>query len=344
MSALERFGPSGEKVGLVPLTQGLINESFQVLREGQPVFVLQRINTSVFPSPDLLMENIQRMLPYLQGQDYTALRLLPTRDGAPWLSDGGLGTWRLFEYIPGSATLARPGSGTARECGRILGRFHQLVSRAPVAGLHTPLPRFHDLAWRTAQLEAAQREGLPERIEMARPLTDLTGPLIACCRQIPFGRLPVRICHNDTKLSNILFDAASGRALCLIDLDTLMPGYLLYDVGDAARTLVSPASETDAGAEKPGIDLGAFEAFVQGLGAGGLETRGEELPWLAHGVVLMPTLHGIRALADYLTGDRYYRTAYPGQNLDRAKKLLEFAERARGRLAEMRALCLEILG
>jgi Ser/Thr protein kinase RdoA (MazF antagonist) len=166
--------------------------------------------------------------------------------------------------------------------------------------------------------------------------------LIEPCSKIPFTQLPLRICHNDTKLSNFLFEQTTGRGLCLIDLDTLMPGYLLYDFGDAANDLIRREGGIARGPVD--IDLSMLEAFLQGIKGSGLEIRRQELEWLPHGVVLMPLLHGIRALADYLVGDRYYRVAYPEQNLDRAGSLLWFAESTNKRLPEIAGLCKRILG
>ena len=168
--------------------------------------------------------------------------------------------------------------------------------------------------------------------------------LASFCRQIPFGEFPRRVCHNDAKLSNILFDAGSGKALCLVDLDTLMPGHLIWDFGDAARTVVGPAAEEGPQKAAPQLDPGLFRAYLGGWQESGFAWGAEEGRWLPHGVVLMPTLHGIRALADYLTGDRYYTPAYPGQNLERAANLLGFAQAARATLPGLQQTFRELFG
>jgi hypothetical protein len=230
----------------------------------------------------------------------------------------------------------------AFEAGRIIGRFHQLISSVPARDLHVTLEGFHNLELRTRQLEDALKTGVPGRIQKAKALLGLSGKLTGLCHEIPLESLPLRPCHNDTKLSNILFEKGSEKALCLIDLDTLMPGHLLYDFGDAARTLLNPVAETDARGRKPTLVLPMFEAFVQGWRASGLAMEKEEATWICHGVVLMPTLHGIRALADYLSGDRYYQTTYPEQNLDRAAGMLEFASLAAERLPEMQEVFAKI--
>ena len=269
----------------------------------------------------------------------------PTTAGTPWLETDKGEIWRLFHYIPNSGTLEHTQNpGISREAGKILGCFHQLASEAPVEKLHTPLPRFHDLGWRTRQLENGLASGIRERVNEAESELVLSRELIAFCRDIPIPKLPVRICHNDTKLSNILFDLKTERSLCLIDLDTLMPGCLPYDFGDAARTLLDPLPESSPDRDRIRINLSMFDAFVRGWRESGLSMESTEVRWLAHGVVLMPTLHGIRALADHIMGDRYYQTAFPGQNLVRAKNLLGFAEKVREVLPEMEVILRKNLG
>ena len=344
-AVLARFGLDSRETGLERVSQGYINDTYRVTLKGRPAYILQKINALVFPEAGQVMENLVMILPFLQGPEYTALQLEPTLEGSPWLETDSGELWRLFHYIEDSGTLESTDKPEiSREAGRILGRFHQLASGAPVEKLHTPLPRFHDLSLRARQLEQAISGGMADRVKEAETELALSQDLIAFCREIPFSEFPIRSCHNDTKLSNILFDLATDRALCLIDLDTLMPGYLLYDFGDAARTLLNPLPESSPNWEQIRVDLNMFRAFVSGWGESGFKTEGKELRWLADGVVLMPTLHGIRALADYLTGDQYYQTAYPGQNLVRAKNLLGFAVKARKALPEMQGIFSEIAG
>jgi hypothetical protein len=344
LTALARFEIPGDSYRLEPLTQGLINASYRVWSGGQQAFVLQQLNSTVFKKPRLLMENICRTLPVLQGPNYAGLTLVKTKEGKFWLEDDELHTWRLFRFIPGSGTMTSTDDpGTAREAGRIVGCFHQLVSKAPISDLHTTLPGFHNLSLRTTQLEAAAGTGITERIDNARALLGVARKLIESCGQIPFTSLPLRICHNDTKLSNILFEETTGRGLCMIDLDTLMPGHLLYDFGDAARTLISPVAEAQSDPVEIRIESTMFKAFASGWKESGIKMEPIEADWLCHGVLLMPALHGIRALTDYMTGDRYYRTTYPEQNLQRAGNLLNFATLVLEKLPEMQGILRESL-
>ncbi len=343
-AGLALFGLNEPPTRLEPVSEGYINDTFKVYIGEQPAYILQRINTEVFGDTAALMGNLEAVLPRLQAPDYTPLELIRTRHGRGWATDTDQNAWRMYRYIPGSRTLqAATRPAVAREAGRILGRFHQLAEAVPAASLKCTLPRFHDLAWRLEQLGEAEAIGAADRLAAAAPWTALARELASQCEAIPWEQLPLRVCHNDTKLSNILFDAESDRALCLIDLDTLMPGYLLYDVGDAVRTLMNPLPEDHGNWEAIQLRPDLFRAFVQGLRQSGLALHPAERPALAYGAVLMPLLHGIRALTDYLLGDRYYKTAYPEQNRVRACNLLHLAKLASDHLEELDRICLEEL-
>jgi Ser/Thr protein kinase RdoA (MazF antagonist) len=265
LSVLSRFGLNSQESGLERVSHGYINDTYRVSLKGRGVYILQKINTDVFPEARQVMENLVMMLPFLQGPAYAALQLEHTLGGSPWLETDSGELWRLFHYIEDSGTLESTDKPEiSREAGRILGRFHQLVSDAPIEKLLIPLPRFHDLSWRALQLEQAISNGMEARVKEAEAELALSQKLIEFCREIPLSDLPVRICHNDTKLSNFLFDLGSERALCLIDLDTLMPGHLLYDFGDAARTLLNPLPESYPTRKRIRVDLNMFEPFVRG--------------------------------------------------------------------------------
>ena len=339
LEILKQFGISGAGISLETLTQGYINDTFRVHTPKGDGFVLQRINPVVFPKPEVLMANLEMVLPLLEGPGYRGLKLHPNRKGKTSIKDPAGGLWRVFNYIPDSASYTRAETPQmAREAGRIVAIFHLLVSPLPPEDLQVSLPGFHDIRERITQLRAAIDGAPAERSENCSDLIAQAEALYAFCRQIPFEALPLRVCHNDTKLSNILFDTQSGKALCLIDLDTLMPGHLLCDFGDAARGLIASRTENGKSGKAAGPDLKSFEAFVKGWKESGLKMQPVEKQWLCHGVVLMPALHGIRALADYLSGDRYYKVAYPEQNRDRAGALLHSAQTAQKALGRMQEI------
>lgn len=344
-AGLALFGLTAPPTRLEPVSEGYINDTFKVWMGSEPDYILQRINTGVFGDAAGLMANLEAVLPHLEAADYAALELIRTPQGRAWATDAAGNAWRMYRFIAGSRTLGSASDPhIAREAGRILGRFHQLAEAVPASSLHPTLPRFHDLGWRLEQLDEAERSGVAARRESAAPWTTLARELAALCEAIPWKQLPLRVCHNDTKLSNILFASGSDRALCLIDLDTLMPGYVLYDVGDAVRTLMNPLPEDHPDWEAIRTRPELFRAFVQGLKQSGLALERAERESLPYGVVLMPLLHGVRALADYLQGDRYYKTTYPEQNLVRACNLLHFARCASEQLGTLGQICREELG
>lgn len=319
-----------------PLGGGLINDTYHVMDPGQPGVILQRVNTTVFQDPVALMENLMKVLPVLEGPGYHPTELLKTAAGEAWVWQPESGFWRAYLYIPNSRTYENTTDpALAREAGRILGQFHNLLDGVPARELHTPMPGFHDLEKRARELQEAVSQGGTTRKSQAAPWLEVAGGLIDACREIPFDTFPLRVCHNDPVLKNILYRKDRPQALCLIDLDTLMPGVLIWDFGDAVRSVVCAYPE-DYGGEGPmQPDLDAFAAFADGFLGSGVELTESEREWLPWGLVLMPLLHGIRALADYLAGDVYYKVSFPEQNLVRAKNLLELARASQEALPEL---------
>lgn len=339
LEVLKQFGISGAGISLESLTQGYINDTFRVHTPQGDGYVLQRVNPVVFPKPEVLMANLEIVLPLLQGPGYRGLKLQQNKKGKTSIKDTGGCLWRVFNYIPDSASYNQAEKlQLAREAGRIVAVFHNLVSALPPHALQIHLPGFHDIYTRVGQLQTAISRATAERTQNCSDLIVQAEALYTFCRQIPFDKLPLRVCHNDTKLSNILYDTNSGKALCLIDLDTLMPGHLLYDFGDAARGLITALPENGKSQKATVTGLKHFEAFVKGWKESGIKMQPGEKQWLCHGVVLMPALHGIRALTDYLSGDRYYKVAYPEQNRDRAVALLHTAQTVQKTLDQMQEI------
>ncbi len=323
-SLLIPFGIPPETSRLVRIAQGFINETYAVETAEGKSYILQQINPSVFSNFEGIMQNIQRALPLLKAPDYEPLELIPTLEGKPLFTDTEGSPWRVFRYISNSYSVdATDNPEMAAEAGRIIGRFHQLVSKADPAEFIHVLPRFHDLEYRVGQLRDACQVADKDRRQKAADVLEISESLIAQCRLLPLSDMPVRLCHNDTKLSNILFDINDNRALCLIDLDTLMPGLLLYDTGDALRTLLNPLPEDHPNPGEFRFEAGLFPAFLEGLKESNLQMTREERESLPYSTAYMSLLHGIRALSDYLQGDLYYRVRYPEANLARATNLFQ---------------------
>jgi len=337
--ALEHFVIERNNYQVVPVQQGYINDTFRVELNGDPLFILQRLNKAVFPDIRALMQNLETVLPAVRKEDYSAFELMPTKARKPLYEDGEGGLWRLMTFVPASIsynTTSHP--AIAFEAGKLLGIFHRLLEKVPAASLAIIIPDFHSLDKRIAQFKKALSFASKERLSKANQMiayVEATLPYLALDPKI---EIPVRCCHNDTKLNNILFSKKTGKALCLIDLDTLMPGHFHYDFGDAVRTLVNPAEEDERDLQKITFNLQMLASVLEGLKDSGLQLTAIEKSLLSYGAVLMPFLHGLRALTDYLEQDRYYKVSFPEQNLLRSKSLFTFCQKAlenRDRITEM---------
>ena len=337
-TVLRYYGiPTGD-IELQVLSQGLINLTLAVLVGKERKYVLQKINQDVFPDTESLESNLERVLPLLEADGYAGLEFYRTREGGLFYRSPEGQVWRLMSYLPNS--LAHHNSSDRRvafEAGRVLGLFHRLVSGLSHEQLSVPLERFHDLTWRMEQywqaLSLASEEDL-SRTQDLRKFVDKVIPQLETFQQI---ELPVRVCHNDSKLNNILF-SKKGKALCMVDLDTLMPGHFAYDFGDAARTIANPAPEEETELSRIRFSLEMFSSFAEGLSLNGHIFSEADLLSLPLSVVYMPFMHGLRAYTDFLLGNPYYKVSYPDQNLDRARSLFHFSKLALERQAEIEAV------
>ena len=322
-----------------PINQGYINDTYLVLANGRPYYILQRVNHLVFKDIEGLMGNIQMALELLSDVDYERIDLVGTTLGKPYCKTPEGEYWRLMSYIDQSLAynITRDGK-IAFEAGRILGKFHQLLQNAPVNDFAETIPRFHDLGLRKEQLENALAGAAPDKLRVAEGAITFAKATFPKLRGLQQARLPVRICHNDTKLNNILFSKKNHRSLCFIDLDTLMKGYFYYDFGDAVRTVANTALEDEQDLGKIAFDKGLFKKFVSGLSESGLSLTAEELGLLPLGAVFMPFIHGLRALTDYLNNNIYYKVFYETQNLDRCLSLFDFAEKALAEVPYMKSV------
>ena len=345
LSALEHFEIEHTQYELYPINQGFINDTFRVSSRGTNLFVLQRLNTSVFPKALTLMNNLGKLLPILQGNAYHSLQLFQTESGENFHIDTHGDYWRLLSYIPDSKTFnTTRDKAIAFETGRILGEFHTLLQGIPLTHFEDTLPNFHNLEKRLEEFEVALKNASRERLKKAAKIILTVQENLIRSTIDPTIEVPLRICHNDTKLNNILFSKTTGKALCLIDLDTVMQGYFHYDFGDAVRTVVNTAPEDEPNLDIISFDLELFEAMVQGIKKSGLVLSSVEKTLLAYGPVLMPFLHGLRALTDYLNNDIYYKVALPEQNLKRSNSLVAFSQKAFEKKAAMVQIIEKILG
>lgn len=333
---ISRFQFEGNYVGTVSYGSGHINDTFAVYyqREDEPRrYILQRINTNVFREPVKLMENVQGVTSFLHRKIQQAggdpgretLNLVPVQDGGFYTVDPENGYWRAYYFIEDTVTLQQ-----ARDADDFynsacsLGKFQLLLADYPADTLHETIERFHDTPNRMNQFREAlsadvkNRAALvPNEIRFVLEREAYSHVLVDLLAQ---NKLPLRVTHNDTKLNNILLDKETGRGLCLIDLDTVMPGLSLYDFGDSIRFGATTAAEDEPDLSKVHFDIGLFEAFTKGYleVAGSILTDGE-IKMLPDGAKMMTLECGIRFLADYLNGDVYFKTERENQNLDRCR-------------------------
>lgn len=329
------FTVEDQQFSFQPLTTGLINDTFLVCSKENPVYILQRINHSVFSDVGGLMSNISNALEALRALDYSEIRLVKTVEGS-YFTKVTSGYWRLMSFIADSTTYnTTTGKETAFEAGRVIGKFHLLLEDQNLLEYTDTIPRFHDLTLREQHFETALANADSLKLKTAKAYIAFAQETLITLKGITTADLNSRVCHNDTKLNNILFSTHTGKALCLIDLDTIMKGYFFYDFGDAIRTVVNTAPEDEKQLERICFKEYLFTAFVEGLASNPLFLSKEELKSLPVGVVFMPFIHGLRALTDYLENNRYYKVTYDDQNLDRCVSLFDFSKKALDRIPFM---------
>lgn len=328
------------------MTSGLINDTFLVSNAVRPIYVLQRINHKVFENVSGLMGNFRNALQHLRDSDYTQLDLVPTKTGISYheRKDEPKSYWRLMGFLESTRTYdTAPNEDVAFEAGRIIGKFHSLLQNADPSQFIDTIPRFHELELRSDQFYEALGSASSDKLKIAGNAILFAKETLGKLLAMKVNDLPIRVCHNDTKLNNILFSETTQKALCLIDLDTLMRGHFSYDFGDAVRTIANTASEDEENHSKIDFQKPLFKALVMGLASNGAFLSEKEIKSLPSGAVLMPFLHGLRALTDYLNNNKYYKVSYDNQNLDRAASLFVFTEKALDHLTYMKAVTMENL-
>lgn len=344
-AALAAFDFGGCVLSAERYGEGHINDTFRVTVDSGRRYILQRISAAAFSRPDQLMQNIAGVTEYLkkiiaaEGGDPAreTLSVLPTREGALFFSDPEGRSWRVFPFIEDTVCFQRAETPERfYASGLTFGRFQHRLRDYPAHTLFETIARFHDTQNRLALFQRALSADPLGRAGEVRAETDFilarTNDCGVALRALREGRLPLRVTHNDTKLNNILLDAKTGAGVCVIDLDTVMPGLSINDFGDSIRFGATHAAEDERDLGKVNFELSLYEVYTKGFlegTAGSLtEAELEYLPW---GARLMTLECGIRFLTDYLEGDRYFAIDRPGKNLDRARtqfKLVSDMERA----------------
>jgi Ser/Thr protein kinase RdoA (MazF antagonist) len=348
------FAVEGRWVSSCPIPSGHINDTYCSEFEAggrRAKYVNQRINHLVFREPEKLMENIERVTRFAREQIIAAggdplretLTIVPALDGKSFHRTPRGDYWRTFLYIEGARTYDKVDDlRHVYSASRAFGAFQGMLSRLPGGRLHETIPDFHHTRKRFEAFRAALAKDAFGRAAAVRPEIDFvlarekdTGVIV---EGLASGRIPERVTHNDTKLNNVMIDDRTGEGICVIDLDTVMPGSVLYDFGDSVRLGAATAAEDERDLAKVGFDLRLFDRLAEGYldAARGFLTD-EEARLLAFSAKLLTLECGIRFLADHLSGDVYFKVHRDGHNLDRCRTQFKMVAEMESRMGEMEA-------
>lgn len=339
-----RFAVRGDLEEIRPYGNGHIHDTYLASyrhRGHRKRYVHQRINQRVFRDPPALMGNIQRVTRHIRlklrqagVEDLTrrSLTLVPANDGSSFFQDPGGNYWRTYDFVEGASihdTVASP--PMAYEAARAFGRFQKLLLDLPPPRLDETIPGFHDTELRYRQFLSALERDPWNRAQDAREQIRFAHSCESLIRVLPRlrkqGRMPERVAHNDTKINNVLLDAATGKMLCVIDLDTVMPGLSVHDFGDLMRTGAGTHREDERDLSRVGVELPLFEALARGYLAETAHfltpTERQYLPFSGQ---LIAYELGLRFLKDHLEGDVYFKIRREGQNLDRCAAQFKLVE------------------
>ena len=329
---LESFGLDENNFSVDRIGTGHIHDTYKLV--GKPSYVLQRVNINVFTKPHVIASNLRAAADYLKKNhpEYLFLSSVRTTDGKEMSFDAEGYPWRLFPYIENSITVDKV--DTEEEAFSAAAAFAKLTCNLEgidITLFKPTIDRFHDLPARYEQFENAVGKSSAERLRKAAGAVEQSKKFKYVVDRyhqlIGEGTLRLRITHNDTKINNILIDATSRQPICVIDLDTLMPGYFIYDVGDMVRTFVSPANEEEKDTSKVVFRKSIYDALVAGyLSQMGDTLTKSEKNLFSFAGMMMTYIMALRMLTDFLNGDVYYHITYPEQNYVRAMNQLKLLE------------------
>lgn len=353
---IAQFNYDGSVVDLVPYGSGHINDTFAVTcseASGKAIrYILQKINTNIFKSPENLMENIENVTTYLKekikavkgNEKRETLNLIHTVKGKSFYVSTSGDYWRSYAFIEGAQTYQVVRNlRHFYNAGKALGNFEQLLADFPAEKLHETIPDFHNTRKRyEAFVEALsvdvmnRAKDIKKEIEFVLSRGQETSVLTNLLKE---GKLPLRVTHNDTKFNNVMIDDETGEGICVIDLDTIMPGLSLYDFGDSIRSGANPAEEDEKDLSKVCMDLELYEHFTQGFLEGiNHSLTAIELEYLPFAAKLMTFECGIRFLTDHINGDTYFKVHRENHNLDRARTQFKMVADMEGKINEMKAI------
>ncbi len=350
---LSKFQAEGGVSSIEPYGSGHINHTYLAEMESGKKYILQGINTTIFKDTDQLMENIIGVTSYLReeiirnGGDpkRETLTVVMTKDDKPYFTDDTGEKWRVYEFIEDAETFdAVESREDFYQSAVAFGKFQAMLANYPADTLHETIPQFHDTAKRYRDFEKAVEADVKGRAAEVAPeiafVRERAKETSMLHEMLAKGELPLRVTHNDTKLNNIMLDPKTHQAVCVIDLDTVMPGLSAHDFGDAIRFGANTAAEDEPDVSKVSLDLELFEIYVKGFleGCGGRLTQ-KEVEVLPMGAKMMTLECGMRFLADYLEGDVYFKISREKHNLDRCRTQFALVADMEKKWDQMCALC-----
>ncbi len=356
------FQIEGRFLDAAPYGSGHINDTYASrFEQGNKIvrFIHQRINHSIFKEPEKLMKNIERVTAYIREQIIAyggdplreGLTLIPTLDGKSFYRTDEGNYWRTYVFIEGARTYDQVEDlRHVYSASKAFGRFQKMLSTMPGERLYETIPYFHHTRKRfEAFLDALERDSKNRAAEVKNEIDFVLArekDTSVIVNMIERGEIPERITHNDTKLNNVMIDDISGEGICVIDLDTVMPGSVLYDFGDSVRIGASTAAEDETDLSKVEVDLQMFELLAKGyLESAGSFLTPNEIDYLAFSAKLMTFECGIRFLTDYLNGDVYFKIHRPFHNLDRCRtqfKMVSEMEKYADKMESIIERCKEV--
>lgn len=350
----DQFATEGRIGEISPHGGGHINDSYHLVNseKGESDFLLQRINHYVFRDVELLMKNMAIVTDHIssvirksdpENLHRKSLRIIPTKQGNSFYKDPEGNYWRVLNFIQDHVVYERATDPeVAYEGARMFGNFTFLLSGVDAGLLGETIPRFHNIKWRLSNLRESIRENAAGRVNLVKEeisYVEKSADLMSTIQELgEKGAIPLRVTHNDTKINNVLFDR-NKKGLCVIDLDTVMPGYVHYDMGDGIRTFTNTGEEDDEHLDNISMDLELYRAFANGF----LDSTREiltpaEIDTLVYAGLLFPYIMGVRFLTDYIAGDVYYKIKHEQHNLVRARAQLKLAQDGESKLDQCREI------
>ena len=339
------FRISGTPISCISFGHGHINRTIKVDTDNGKEYVLQRINKYVFKDPVKVMANASAVTNFIRekiSDPRLSLHFIPTLRGQYYFRDDEGEFWRMYDFVGGFCLDAPESEADFYQSALAFGRFQQLLSDFPADTLYETIPEFHNTIDRFRQLKESiatdnvgRLAGVKAEVEFALSQEEIGGTLQT---MLQAGKLPLRVTHNDTKLNNVLFDKATRNSLCVLDLDTVMPGLSVHDFGDSIRFGAVTAAEDEPDWKKMKLDLHLFEVYTRGFLEAAPDLTETEVEMLPMGALIMTLEVGIRFLKDYLDGDYYFKTQYSEHNLVRARTQLALVADMLSKMEDMQRI------